>query len=124
MRDPSHAAVKHYGWWLMVTGKLADLGVTWYALVAIPAFIEGNPLPAIAYEFYGVLGLVVLNGLAIVTVTLAVEIGTEYLRRRGTKVFHRTMVAVLGYWAPGLLWSVVAISNLSKVQQAQSALGL
>lgn len=115
---------REYGWGLMVIGKCGDLATTWYALVSIPTFIEGNPLPAMAYGAYGVLGLVLLNGLAILAVTIVTEAGSEYLRRRDAGQLATQSVFIVGYWLPGLFWLFVTYSNAQAVSQAQAVLGL
>lgn len=109
---------QHYGWLIMVSGKVADLGTTWYALVTFPMFIEGNPIPAVAYQRYGILGLIVLNGLALALITIAVEAGHEFMKRREASRKARELVFILGYWVPGLFWVMVAFNNLVTFSRA------
>lgn len=107
-----------YGWWLMVTGKCADLGSTWYALTAVPFIVEGNPLPALAYGGYGILGLVALNFMAIYILTIVVELGGGYVGDEGR--ITRELIPVLGYWLPGLWWLFVSYSNYKVVTAGQA----
>lgn len=113
---------QRYGWTIMASGKVADLGTTWYALVTFPMFIEGNPVPAMAYQRYGPLGLVLLTALAIMLLTMVVEIGAEYLKRREASRKACEAVFVLGYWVPGLFWIGIAFSNLATFSRATDVL--
>lgn len=113
---------QHYGWLIMVSGKFADLGTTWYALVTFPMFIEGNPIPAVAYQRYGPLGLILLTALALMLLTIVVEAGNEYCRRRGASRKARELVFILGYWVPGLFWMAIAFYNLVTFSRAVDVL--
>lgn len=117
-------ALRRYGWPLMVAGKFADLGATWYALTTVSWAVESNPLPAMAYGAFGIAGLIILNAVALVIVTVTVEFGAAYLERQDAPELHVALVYLVGYWFPGAFWVLISVVNVNRIQMAQSALGL
>lgn len=101
---------------LLTATKAADAATTAVGLVYVPGIYEANTLIAFLLHRVGVAtGLLVSSFAVIVVIALITEIASITVCARRTDAHLATVVRLVGYGIPSVLFAAVSVYNVTKL---------